>query len=247
MHRHSNESRKPSLIRGLCFHISIVFTVIIWAFVSIPSFPLPFRWRYWWITRWCYVVSLLVRFIGGIRVDIEGLENRPATPGVILSKHQSAWETLNLLDIFYPQTWVLKQELLKIPVFGWGLGRLEPIAINRRSTRDALRDVVNQGQDKLKKGRWVMVFPEGTRVAVGDRGRYQQGGALLACRAGVAVTPLAHNAGEYWPRRGLKMRPGTIRVRIGPAIATQDKTPAEVMAETESWIEAAMVELTTAP
>ena len=234
---------RGSLVRGLLFHAGLVVTVMIWALVSLPSFPLALRWRYWWITRWCSIVAFMVRYIGGIRIEINGLENIPATPGVVLSKHQSAWETLNLLGLFYPQSWVLKRELLRIPVFGWGLGRLDPIAIDRGAGREALRQVVEQGRERLRAGRWIVVFPEGTRVAPGQRGRYQQGGAILACRAGVAVTPVAHNAGEHWPRRGLRLRPGTIRVAIGPAIATAGKSPAEVSEAAEAWIEAAMARI----
>lgn len=245
--RTATHPAKASLLRGLCFHSAIALTVLIWAIISVPSFPLPFRYRYWWITRWCSVVELIVRVIGGIRVEVQGLENRPSSPGVIMAKHQSAWETLNLLPLFYPQTWVLKRELLKIPVFGWGLARLEPIAINRQSTREALRDVIDQGVAKLKQGRWVMIFPEGTRVPIAERVRYQQGGALLACRAGVSVTPVAHNAGSFWPRRGLRIRPGVIEVRIGPAIQTDGKTPAQVIEATEAWIESAMTTLNNPP
>lgn len=236
-----------SLIRGLLFRSGLVVTVVVWALLSLPSFPLPLRWRYWWITRWCRIVAFMVRYVGGIRIEVNGLENIPAQPGVVLAKHQSAWETLNLLPLFYPQSWVLKQELLKIPLFGWGLARLDPIAINRRSGREALRQVIDQGCRKIAGGRWVVVFPEGTRVAPGERGRYQQGGALLACRAGVAVTPVAHNAGEHWPRRGLRMTPGTIRVAIGPPIHTQGKSPAQVINETESWIESAMTRIARTP
>lgn len=236
----STQPPKGSLLRGLIFHIALVITVVIWALVSLPSFPLPLRWRYYWITRWCYITAWLARHIGGIHLKIKGLENIPSTPGVVLAKHQSAWETLNLLPWFYPQSWVLKRELLKIPFFGWGLGRLDPIAINRGAGREALRQVIDQGTQKLAAGRWVVVFPEGTRVAPGERGRYQQGGALLACRAGVAVTPVAHNAGEHWPRRGLRINPGTIQVVIGPAIDTQGRSPAEVIQLTEDWIETQM-------
>lgn len=235
-----NQATNGSLIRGLCFHIALVVTVIVWALVSLPSFPLPLRWRYYWITRWCQINAWLVRYIGGIRIKVTGIENIPATPGVVLAKHQSAWETLNLLPWFYPQSWVLKRELLKIPLFGWGLSRLDPIAINRAAGREALRQVIDQGSQKLAAGRWVVVFPEGTRVAPGQRGRYQQGGALLACRAGVAVTPVAHNAGEHWPRRGFRIYPGTIQVVIGPAIETKDRSPAEVIQRTEDWIESQM-------
>ena len=232
-----------SLVRGLVFYGALAVTVVLWAAISLPAFPLPLRWRYWWITRWCRIVAWLVRVIGGIRVQVEGLDNRPASPAVVLAKHQSAWETLNLLFWFYPQSWGLKRELLRIPVFGWGLGRLDPIAINRAAGREALRQVIEQGSEKLSKGRWVVVFPEGTRVPPGSRGRYQQGGALLACRAGVPVVPVAHNAGEHWPRRGLRLTPGIIRVRIGPPIDTTGQSPAAVIQETERWIEGAMPSL----
>jgi 1-acyl-sn-glycerol-3-phosphate acyltransferase len=208
------------LVRGVLFYTGLVVTVIVWAIISLPSFPLPIRWRYWWITRWCDLVGVLLRVFGNIRVNIEGLEHRPNTPGVVLAKHQSAWETLNLLPWFYPQTWVLKRELLRIPLFGWGLGRLDPIAIDRGASREALRQVIEQGERRLAAGRWVVVFPEGTRVLPGEKVRYQQGGALLACRAGVPVTPLAHNAGEHGLRHGWRLRSGVIQVRIGPAIDT---------------------------
>lgn len=242
MRQSAPENTQPaSLVRGLLFHAALVITVVVWALISLPSFPLPFRWRYWWITRWCSLVSWMLRTIAGIRVEVTGLEHKPDTPGVLLAKHQSAWETLNLLPWFYPQTWVLKRELLKIPVFGWGLARLDPIAIDRQAGREALRQVIDQGTKKLAAGRWVVVFPEGTRVPVGARGRYQQGGALLACRTGAAVTPVAHNAGEHWPRRGLRMRPGTIQVAIGPPIDTVGRTPAEVIQLTENWIEEQML------
>lgn len=234
---------RGSLIRGVLFRIGLTVTVILWALISLPSFPLPLRWRYWWITRWCAIVAVMVRYIGGIRIEINGLENRPAFPGVIMAKHQSAWETLNLLPWFYPQSWVLKRELLRIPVFGWGLARLDPIAIDRRATRESLRQVVRQGTEKLRQGRWVVIFPEGTRVAPGERGRYQQGGALLACQAGVDVTPIAHNAGEHWPRKGWRVNPGIIRVEIGPRIPTAGRTPAAVNHDAEAWIESAMQRL----
>lgn len=233
-----------SVLRGVLFRAGLAATVVAWALVSLPSFPLPLRWRYWWITRWCGIVGVLVRWIGGIRVEVSGLDHRPQTPGVVIAKHQSAWETLNLLPWFYPQTWVLKRELLKIPVFGWGLARLDPIAIDRRAGRESLRQVIRQGREKLAQGRWVVIFPEGTRMPPGRRGRYQQGGALLACQAGVAVTPVAHNAGEHWPRRGFRLRPGVIRVEIGPAIPTAGRTPAAVNQEAEAWIESAMERLT---
>jgi len=230
--------RQGSVIRGTIFYVALALSAVIWALISLPLFLLPLRRRYWWITRWCVIVDWLVRVIGGIRVQVEGLENRPDTHGVVLANHQSAWETLNMVFHFYPQSWVLKRGLLKIPVFGWVLAHLEPIAIDRRDPRAALRQVLEQGKERLASGRWVVVFPEGTRVLPGQRERYQQGGALLACRAGVPVTPVAHNAGEHWPRNGVRMRPGTIYVRIGPPIDTVGRTPASVTQEAQDWIDA---------
>lgn len=235
---------RGSLVRGLAFRAGLVVTVVIWAVLSIPSFPLPLRWRYWWITRWCHIVSFMLRTVGGIRLEVNGLDNLPSEPGVMLAKHQSAWETLNLLPFFYPQSWVLKRELLRIPVFGWGLARLDPIAIDRSAGRKALRQVIQQGRQRLEQGQWVVIFPEGTRMEPGQRGRYQQGGALLACQAEVDVTPVAHNAGEHWPRRGARLIPGTITVEIGPVIPTAGRTPAAVNHDVETWIESAMDRLT---
>ncbi len=239
-----NEFVKPnqdgSLWRGFLFHFGLVVSVPIWTLISLPVVGMPFRIRYWWITRWCIYIGWLARWVAGIRVQVRGLENKPDKACVVLAKHQSSWETLSLLPYFYPQSWVLKQELLKVPIFGWALSRLDPIAINRKSSREALRQVITQGIERLQSHRWVVVFPEGTRVPVGARGRYQQGGALLACRAGVPVVPLAHNAGYFWPPRSIRMKAGTIRVRIGPPIETVGRTPGEVIADTEAWIEAAM-------
>ncbi|MBS3785467.1 MAG: 1-acyl-sn-glycerol-3-phosphate acyltransferase [Gammaproteobacteria bacterium] len=232
--------QKGSLWRGVIFHVGLVISVPIWTLATLPVFGMPFRIRYWWITRWCSYIRWLARWVAGIKVEVHGLENKPDTACVVLAKHQSSWETLNLLSYFYPQSWVLKRELLKVPVFGWALGRLDPIAINRKSSREALKQVINQGTERLRTGRWVVVFPEGTRVPVGARGRYQQGGALLACRAGVPVVPVAHNAGYFWPPRSIRMRAGTIQVRIGPPIETTGRTPAEVIQDTETWIESVM-------
>ncbi len=240
---HSAVRLRGSLLRGIIFKLSLVISAPIWAVISLPSFPLPLRWRYWWITRWCVLVGWLLRHIGGIRVEVTGIENRPDQPCVVLAKHQSAWETLNLLPWFYPQSWVLKRELLKIPAFGWGLARLNPIAIDRSAGREALRQVVEQGLQRLADHQWVVVFPEGTRVPPGEKGRYQQGGALLACRAGVPVIPVAHNAGEHWPKTGFRLKPGVIRLSIGPVITTDNRSAAAVTAAAEAWIETEMKRL----
>ncbi len=236
-------SERGSLTRGLVFQAGLVLSVVVWGTLSLATAPLPYRWRYWFVSRWCSWMELWLRIAAGITHEIEGFEHVRGQPGVVMAKHQSTWETVSLVRWFYPQTWVLKRELIWLPLFGWALGLLEPIAIDRRAGRDAVRQVVDQGCQRLAAGRWVVVFPEGTRVPAGQKGRYRMGGAVLACRAGVPVIPVAHNAGEHWPRDGIRIRPGHIRVQIGEPIDTQGKTPDEVSREVESWIEQRMPSL----
>jgi 1-acyl-sn-glycerol-3-phosphate acyltransferase len=181
----------------------------------------------------------------GIRCRVLGRENIPPGPCVILCKHQSAWETMALQEIFPPQVWLIKRELLWIPFFGWGLAMLSPIAIDRGSGIRALRQLVTQGTDRLRRGFWVVVFPEGTRTAPGQRGRYQTGGALLATKAGVPVVPVALNAGEVWPRNAFVKHPGTVTVSIGPAIDTRDGAAGDITARAEEWIETEMQRIGT--
>jgi len=173
----------------------------------------------------------------GIRYRVEGRENLPAGPVVVLSKHQSAWETIAFTVIFPPHSWVLKQELLDIPVFGWMLKRFSPVAIDRSQPRKALRQLLEQGGRYLREGLWIVVFPEGTRVPPRIRGQYAAGGALLAARNRVPVVPVAHNAGDFWPARGFLKYPGTVQVRIGACIDTEGKDAAEINAAAEDWIE----------
>ena len=180
-----------------------------------------------------------------LNYSVERTEPLPTRAAVVLSKHQSAWETIAFQLIFPPQAWVLKRELLWIPFFGWGLAASRPVAINRSSGARALEEVVRQGKKRLSEGRWVIVFPEGTRMRPGEHGRYNPGGALLATRAGAPVVPVAHNAGEFWPKRGFLKHPGTIRVSIGPVIETQGKRAKEVSTQAELWIEESMSRITT--
>jgi len=179
----------------------------------------------------------------GIRYVVRGRENLPAGPAVVLAKHQSAWETVAFLMLFPPISPVIKQELLKIPFFGWGFRMINPIAIDRSAGREALKQIVVQGGEKLRHGFWVLVFPEGTRVAPGEKGRYGAGGARLAVDAGAPVVPVAHNAGEVWPRNAFVKRPGTVTVSIGPVIDSRDKSAAELTREVEAWIEDEMTRL----
>jgi 1-acyl-sn-glycerol-3-phosphate acyltransferase len=168
---------------------------------------------------------------------VEGREHLPAKPAVILAKHQSAWETLAFQEIFPPQVLVLKKELLWIPFFGWGLALMSPIAIDRANGRAALRDIARRGRERLAQGFWVVIFPEGTRVRVGEKRAYRQGGAWLAAQCGVPVVPVAHNAGRLWPRNAFLKRPGNITVRIGPPIPTSGRDAKQISADAEAWIE----------
>ncbi|PWG63391.1 lysophospholipid acyltransferase family protein [Spiribacter halobius] len=237
-------SARGSLARGLLFQTGMMLSILVWGVVSLLlSWPLPYRRRYWLISRWCPFMWWWLERVGGVGFRVEGLEHIPETPAVVLSKHQSTWETVNLVRWFHPQTWVLKRELMWLPIFGWALALLEPIAIDRAAGRDAMRQVVEQGRARLRAGRWVVVFPEGTRIPAGRRGRYRLGGAVLACEAGVPVVPVAHNAGEHWPRRGLRLRPGTVNVRIGQPIPTAGRDAMDVLTEAQHWIEQQMPEL----
>ena len=217
--------------------LALVIVTPPYALVALATFPLPPLARYRIISGWSRLVVLLARLILRIDWQIEGRENLPARPSVILAKHQSAWETMAFQLIFPPQVLVLKRELLWIPFFGWGLALMSPIAINRARGVAALRAIARRGRERLAQGFWVVVFPEGTRVPPGMTRAYHPGGAWLACASGAPVVPVAHNAGLFWPRNAFIKRPGTVTVRIGPAIEAAHRDPKTVNQLAEEWIE----------
>ncbi|MBT5032797.1 MAG: 1-acyl-sn-glycerol-3-phosphate acyltransferase [Proteobacteria bacterium] len=224
-------------IRSLLFEIGRIFIIILvvpFGLLALPLHPVK-RSR---ILGWCaHLVIPWLRFTCGISHRIDGLNNIPNRPCVLLVKHQSAWETFALQTIFPPQTWVLKKELLYIPVFGWGLWASRPIAIDRSTKLNALDQVVVQGIRVLAEGRWVVVFPEGTRVPYGQKKKYNAGGAKLAIEAGVPIIPVAHNAGRLWGKRSFLKSPGVINVAIGQPIMTDAENPRELTRQAENWIE----------
>ena len=234
------------VIRSLLFVVGQIITLIAYSPISILSYPLPPVLRSRVIGQWARFAIWWLRITCKLDFTVHGHEHLPDRPAVILSKHQSAWETIAFQLIFPPQAWVLKRELLWIPFFGWGLAATRPISIDRSAGVRALDHLVRQGMQRLKEGRWVVVFPEGTRIAPGKRGRYNPGGAMLAVRAGAPVVPVAHNAGEYWPRRGFIKKPGTITVVIGAVIDTDGRRPKQVNQDAERWIEATMQQLSHA-
>lgn len=224
---------------------SIAFTVYLFGSVAVygcvvvlTTGLLPSRATYRAALYWVDSTLWLLKRLCRLDYVVEGYEHLPVDPSIVLVKHSSAWETIAQLKIFPRQTWVLKRELLWAPVLGWVLLKLKPIAIDRRAGRSAVQQVIAQGQARLDEGVWVVIFPEGTRVPAGQTGRYGLSGALLAATAGRPVVPVAHNAGEFWPRRGWLKKPGTIRVVIGTPIATEGKDPRAINDEVRSFIEA---------
>ena len=211
--------------------------------VALLTFPLDPITRSRIISSWTRLVLLAAEFICGIRYRVLGAENIPAQACVVLSKHQSAWETLAFQVIFPPQVYVIKRELLWIPFYGWGLAMTSPVAIDRAAGMRALKQMLEQGKDRLARGFWIIVFPEGTRVAPGMRRTYQTGGAAIAVHAQAQVLPVAHNAGTCWRRHAFRKYPGTITVSIGRPIDSRGRKAAALTREVEDWIEAEMQRL----
>lgn len=232
-----------SFARSLVFALALVIITPPYSFIALLTFPLSRQMRYRIISGWSRCILALARAILGIRYKVEGLEHLPSQPCILLSKHQSAWETLAFQEIFPPQVLVLKRELLWIPFFGWGLALMSPIAIDRRRGRQALRRMAELGAARLAQGFCITIFPEGTRVKPGERGNYHSGGAWLAIKTGAPVVPVAHNAGTLWPRNAFLKRPGEIRVLVGEPISPAGLTPESLNARVESWIESRMEEL----
>ncbi|HEY3075498.1 MAG TPA: lysophospholipid acyltransferase family protein [Burkholderiales bacterium] len=224
-------------LRSSIFALALVLVTPPYALLALATVPLPRMLRYRIISGWSRLVVWLARTVVGIRWRVEGREHLPARPAVILSKHQSAWETMAFQVIFPPQVHVLKRELLWIPFFGWGLALMSPIAIDRSRGVAALRAIARRGRERLEQGFWVVVFPEGTRVRPGERRPYQLGGAWLAAAAGAPVVPVAHNAGLFWPRNSFLKRAGTVTVRIGPSIEAAERDPKTLNDLAEAWIE----------
>lgn len=225
------------LARSLLFYLGLVIATLVFVPLCLVILPLPLDRRFRIVSRWSVFNLWWLGVTCGLRHEIKGVENIPPGPCIIMCKHQSAWETLALQLVFPPQVWVLKRELLWIPIYGWGLASMNPIAIDRGSGMRSLHQLVRKGTEKLHAGLWVVVFPEGTRVLPGEQVPYQPGGGILAAKSGYPVVPVAHNSGCFWPRRSLRKWPGTITMVIGPPIDPLGKTASQVTRETQQWIE----------
>lgn len=234
-------------IRSLLFNIVGWVSIFLFACVLILTFWAPHRFHWWLCVTWCRFASWSVDRICGLRVEIEGRENIPDEPCLIMLKHTSTFETFWHVTLFPQTVWVVKRELLWIPFIGWAIYlALDPIAINRNSGRSAIKQVIEQGKEKLARGIWVSVFPEGTRMPPGETRKYGSSGAALAREAGVKILPVAHNAGDLWQRRSFTKRPGTITVRIGPLIDPAGLPPKETNVLVQTWIETQMHEISPA-
>jgi len=229
-----------SFLRSLVFAIVLMLLTIPYSFFALATFPLGRLARYRLISGWSRAVVWLARVVCGIGYRVEGLEHFPARPAIILSKHQSAWETMAFQQIFPPQVYLLKRSLLWIPFFGWGLAMMSPIAIDRSRGAHALRRLAELGAERLAQGFSIVLFPEGTRTAPGERIRYHTGGAWLAVKTGAPVVPVAHNAGMFWGRNAFVKRPGEVRVVIGEPIPSEGTTPEALNRKVEEWIEERM-------
>ena len=228
-------------LRSLLFAVLVALLTVVWAFVCMLVAPLPYNKRYWVTARWNVTTIWLAKVLCGINYRILGVENLPDAPVILLSKHQSAWETIfYLMYMPRPLVFVFKKELHYIPFFGWGLALLRMIPIDRSKGKDAFAHVVIQGKKRLANGQWIIMFPEGTRIPVGQKGSYKGGGARLAVETGATVVPLAMNSGDCWPKNSFVKQPGTITVSIGKPISVAGKTAPEVMLEVETWIESEM-------
>ncbi len=229
---------------------SLVFTVFLflWTFCYAIFFViaclfLPFRKRFVLARLWGLVLLGALKWTCRLDYRVEGRENLPEGNHIALWKHSSSWETIAMAVVFPRQVWVLKRELLWVPMVGWGIRQLHAIAIDRKSGHSAVGQVVEQGRQRLAEGDWIMIFPEGTRMPLGQTRRYGVSGTLLACECGRLIVPVAHNAGWFWPRRGLMKRKGTIRLIIGPPVVAAGRNVREVNNEVQQWIEATVSQL----
>jgi len=232
-------------LRSLAFWVVFPISLVLFAILLMLAAPFSLKTRWALLQIWVQFILWWLRVSCNLTHEIQGKENIPADAGIVFAKHQSTWETIALQQIFPLQVWVAKRELMWIPFFGWGLWLMQCIHIKRGSGKAAIKQLVTQGKARMEEGIWVVIFPEGTRIPPGKRGRYRIGGAVLAEQSGYPIVPVAHNAGEYWPRRSFIKHPGVIQVRIGPPILGDGKTAQQILDEAADWIEGQMAEITT--
>jgi 1-acyl-sn-glycerol-3-phosphate acyltransferase len=230
------------LIRSALLILYFIVYTVPYAMMCFVCFPFcNAHRRYWLAAGWCRSTLFMMQLLNGIRYRIIGRENLPDGPAVLLSKHQSAWETVAFPALMpRPLCYVFKRELLYIPFFGWTLGLLKMVHIDRKQGKDAFASVLRQGRERLADGSWIVMFPEGTRTPVGRSGKYKSGGARFAIGVNAPVVPIAHNAGRVWPRNAFTKNPGIVTVSIGAPIDSTGLSPDELNHRVEIWIETEM-------
>jgi 1-acyl-sn-glycerol-3-phosphate acyltransferase len=236
-------------VRSLVYTVLLFITTAVFGVVVLVSsvLPLTIEQRYAIPRTWGRFLTWLAGVVCGLKYVIEGQENLPRQPFISLWKHSSAWDTLAQMFVVPTAAWLLKREILWIPIVGWAVKVYKPIAINRSAGHSAVNLVVGQGRDRLASGMGIIVYPEGTRMAPGQTRKYGISGALLATQTGAPVVPIAHNSGYFWRRRGIMKRPGTIRVVIGPPIDPKGLDPREINQRAQEWIEAKIAEIVAQP
>lgn len=230
-------------IRSLLFSTGMIISTFIHSLLSLCLFWLPFRQRYQFITQWSRFIVWWLKVTCKITYKIIGEENIPQQPCIIAAKHASTWETVTLQRLFMPQVTILKKELLQIPFFGWGLRMLQPIAIDRNQGKKALKKMIAEGQKRLDEGCWIVIFPEGTRVPHGETKAFNIGAAMLSQATSYPILPIAHNAGQYWPKKGFLKRPGEIRLVIGEPVDPNHHSTRQINQQIESWINKTVAEV----
>ena len=227
------------MLRSVLFALYQLIVTPLYATLVLLLFWLPRLSRFRFIIGWCWLMLFGARWICGIRHRIIGVENIPprASPHIVMSKHSSTWETLELNFLFPPLAFVAKKELLSIPFFGWAFSLASPITIDRKAGKDAMQQIAEQGRERLTQGFWIVVYPEGTRIKAGTRAHYKTGGARLAVALDVPIVPVAHNAGYLWPKGVLGKRPGTVTVSIGKPIRPDETDMQQLNNKVEKWIE----------
>ncbi len=242
----SNYSYLNLFVRSIIMWFCSVLSIIIFSLIIVCAWPLKLKYRFKIITVFMRIYMFLLRHICHLDYKVIGLENlQSERNGIVMAKHQSTWETFFLPIYFWEVAAIGKQEIAWVPFFGWAFAASEPIAINRSKTTSAMQQVIKKGKRCLAAGRWIMVFPEGTRIPYGKVGQYKLGGARLAVATGYPVQLVAHNAGLFWPRRTFIKRPGTITVVISPLMESTGKTPEGLMEEAKQWIENTIATLPT--
>lgn len=225
-------------IRSFIFSVGHIVTGALFGLIAVVIRPfLPYSWRWRIVTCWNRFVMLWLRICCGITFKIVGRQHPELYPCVVLAKHQSMWETMFLQYYFGPVSTILKRELLRIPFFGWGLASLRPIAIDRSSPIQALKSVKSKGIERLKEGNNLLIFPEGTRIPIGQVGNYARSGADIAVTAAVPIIAVAHNAAECWPHKHFLKYPGTITVVLSEPILTEGKDRKQLTEDVKNWIE----------